>query len=174
MSRGRLLLGQLLLLNVKIEVAVHGRLLGIRLNIVFSVGTCPKNPINDLLLFQVIVHLDLFLANVVDLLEVYGASFVSPVLAQPIGILIVRVHQRYEIYALVRFGGRRKTSLLKITFIREVVIISVDSLKVGTICRIVVQLLQHLILILKIKASFFVVIRVVYVLVVQIIVLGRC
>lgn len=174
MSRGRFLLRQLLLLNVKIEVAVHGRLLGIRLNIVFSVGTCPKNPINDLLLFQVIVHLDLFLANVVDLLEVYGASFVSPVLAQPIGILIVRVHQRYEIYALVRFGGRRKTSLLKITFIREVVIISVDSLKVGTICRIVVQLLQHLILILKIKASFFVVIRVVYVLVGQIIVLGRC
>lgn len=165
MSRGRFLLRELLLLNVKIEVAVHGRLLGIRLNIVFSVGTCPKNPINDLLLFQVIVHLDLFLANVVDLLEVYGASFVSPVLAQPIGILIVRVHQRYEIYALVRFGGRRKTSLLKITFIREVVIISVDSLKVGTICRIVVQLLQHLILILKIKASFFVVIRVVYVLV---------
>lgn len=174
MSRGRFLLRQLLLLNVKIEVAVHGRLLGIRLNIVFSVGTCPKNPINDLLLFQVIVHLDLFLANVVDLLEVYGASFVSPVLAQPIGILIVRVHQRYEIYALVRFGGRRKTSLLKITFIREVVIISVESLKVGTICRIVVQLLQHLILILKIKASFFVVIRVVYVLVGQIIVLGRC
>lgn len=165
MSRGRFLLRQLLLLNVKIEVAVHGRLLGIRLNIVFSVGTCPKNPINDLLLFQVIVHLDLFLANVVDLLEVYGASFVSPVLAQPIGILIVRVHQRYEIYALVRFGGRRKTSLLKITFIREVVIISVESLKVGTICRIVVQLLQHLILILEIKASFFVVIRVVYVLV---------
>jgi len=166
MSRGRFLLRQLLLLNVKIEVAVHGRLLGIRLNIVFSVGTCPKNPINDLLLFQVIVHLDLFLANVVDLLEVYGASFVSPVLAQPIGILIVRVHQRYEIYALVRFGGRRKTSLLKITFIREVVIIiSVESLKVGTICRIVVQLLQHLILVLEIKASFFVVIRVVYVLV---------
>ena len=165
MSRGRFLLRELLLLNVKIEVAVHGRLLGIRLNIVFSVGTCPKNPINDLLLFQVIVHLDLFLADVVDLLEVYGASFVSPVLAQPIGILIVRVHQRYEIYALVRFGGRRKTSLLKITFIREVVIISVESLKVGAISRIVVQLLQHLILILKIKASFFVVIRVVYVLV---------
>ena len=55
---------------VKIEIAIHGGLLLVRLNKVFFVSACSEDAINDFLLFQVILHLDLFLAYVIDLLKV--------------------------------------------------------------------------------------------------------
>lgn len=89
MSRGCFLFMVLLALNLEIQVAVHGWLLGVLLNMVLSIRACPEYTINYFLLFQVILHLDLFLANVIDLFEVDRASFISTVLTQPISILII-------------------------------------------------------------------------------------